>query len=174
MAVESFSFFLKTEKIPDSEIFFSNLEKYRLKYYYFQVESTYYLFLFGKTNSFEVLDLCYRSLPIIEELNTKQRKLRSLRGFILYALEILETAGDEKIQIFESNLPPFFWKRVKEVIRQNQKGLLSKFLFETSNSPIQDSSLSIEEVLQNLQNEVTFLKNEFKKIEERFQISNNS
>jgi hypothetical protein len=164
---EPFSFFVKIEKISNADTFFPTLETYSLKYSYFQIDSNYYLFLFGKTHLTEILDFCYQSLLILEELNTKQRKLRSLRGFILYVLEIIEKDQDKNMTVLKTNLPPFFWVRVKEVIRQNQKGLLNKFLFGTSN-------LSMEDLLQNLQTEVIGLKNRLTSLEEEFKINQNS
>lgn len=165
MPVEPFSFFIKIQKIQNSETLFPKFESFGLKYYYFHINSTYYLFLFGKTNPSQVLDLCYRTISILEELNTKQRKLRSLRGFLLYALEILETAGEEEIEVVETNLPPLFWKRVKNVLRQNQKGILINFLFGNGNLAIRDSTICVEDVLQNLQTEVDFLKNKVEMLE---------
>lgn len=49
-----------------------------------------------------------------------------MREFFLYALEILKTGKD--YQILQTNLQPFFWRKVKNIIRQNKKGALSGFL----------------------------------------------
>ena len=64
---------------------------------------------------------------MIQELDSKQRKIRSLRGFFLYALEIMENAKD--YEILSTNLQPFFWQKVKNIIRQNKKAALQEFLF---------------------------------------------
>ena len=64
---------------------------------------------------------------MIQELDSKKRKIRSLRGFFLYALEIMETGKD--YEILSTNLQPFFWRKVKTIIRQNKKGALLEFLF---------------------------------------------
>lgn len=165
MEIQPFSFFVKTQKMSNLENLFFQFEKYSLKYYYFQISHSYYLFLFGKVNAPEVWDFFYESLPILEELNTKQRKLRSLRGFLLYALEILETAGEDNIQVLATNLPPLFWKRVKDVIRQNQKGVLLNFLFRDSDQLTFPPKVCCEEILQTLQTEINILKNKVEVLE---------
>jgi len=43
---------------------------------------------------------------VIRELDSKQRKIRSLRGFFLYTLEIIENGKD--YEILETNLQSFF------------------------------------------------------------------
>ena len=37
------------------------------------------------------INFLYQSVDVIQELDSKQRKIRSLRGFFLYALEIFDT-----------------------------------------------------------------------------------
>lgn len=64
---------------------------------------------------------------MLEEFDSKQRKIRSFRGFFLYGLEIIENAED--YEILERNLQSFFWKKVKNIIRQNKKGAFLEFLF---------------------------------------------
>ncbi len=63
---------------------------------------------------------------------------------------------NKKIQVFETNLSPFFWKRLKQALRQKQKELLNQFLFKTLTVSIQNLSLSLYEVFQT---EFTILKN---------------
>ena len=65
----------------------------------------YYLFVYLQ-KSIEI-DFLYQSVDVIQELDSKKRQIRSLRGFFLYALEIMETGKD--YQILETNLQPFFW-----------------------------------------------------------------
>jgi|JI91814BRNA_FD_contig_101_412366_length_1498_multi_3_in_0_out_0_2 hypothetical protein len=171
MSIETWSFFLKIEEISNSDTFFLKLKEYRLKYHYFQICSTYYLFLVGTSHSWDVLELCYKRLEIVEELNKKQRKLRSVRGFFLYVSEILEKGGDKNIEVLETNFPPLFWKRVKDVLRQNKKGALTELLFGTSNSSIKKSKISLEELAQNLQTlqiQVNLLKDKVKYLESSY------
>ena len=159
MLLKPWSFFLKIKKIPSPNSFFLDLEEKVLKYHYFQIDSTYYLFLVGTTNSEEVLELCYKKLEILEELNKKQRKIRSLRGFFLYVSEILETGEDKNLKVIKTNFSPVFWKRVKEVIRQNQKGDLTALLFETSPCDVlyPDLIQTIQTQLNGLQNTIEIL-----------------
>jgi len=70
----------------------------------------------------------YQSIDVIQEWDSKQRKIRSLRGFFLYALEIMENGEDSKI--LSTNLQAFFWRKVKNVIRQNKKAALHEFLLK--------------------------------------------
>ena len=72
---------------------------------YFQVDRNYYLFLYAQ-KSIDI-NFLYQSIDVIQELDSKQRKIRSLRGFFLYALEIMEKREDYEILI--TNLQPFFW-----------------------------------------------------------------
>ena len=82
-------------------------------------------------------------------LDSRERRIRSIRGLILYALEIMEK--DEKFQILETNLEPFFWKNVDRVIRQNQRSGLENYLFSTdSKSQIISSQNSSQLNFQNL------------------------
>lgn len=72
MEIENSIFFLKIKKIPSSDTFFRVLEqKYQLKYHYFQIYSTYYLFLVELGNSEGIMSFCYDQLQILEELNRK-------------------------------------------------------------------------------------------------------
>lgn len=71
------------------------------------------------------------SLVVIKELDTKKRKIRSVRGLLIYAWEIIQ---DEKlITVIKTNFQPLFWGRLKNVLRQNKKNCLLNFLFENSN-----------------------------------------
>jgi hypothetical protein len=101
------------------------------------------------------IDFLYQAVDVIQELDSKKRKLRSSRGFLLYALEIMENGKDSKI--LSTNLQPFFWQRVKDVIRQNKKGALQEFLFRSQlNQSINHSDL--EEKIQILQNQLNSLQ----------------
>jgi len=99
---------------------------------------------------------------VIQELDSKQRKIRSLRGFFFYALEIIENVQD--YEILSTNLQPFFWKKVKNIIRQNKKGALLEFLFGSDNDKgdsFQSLSPSLKEMekkIKNFQNQVNFLQ----------------
>ena len=94
-------------------------------------------------------------------MDSKQRKIRSLRGFFLYVLEIMEKGED--YEILKTNLQPFFWRKVKNVIRRNKKTALHEFLFgsQSSDTDITNSTTefqSLKERMESLQNQVNSLQ----------------
>ena len=103
------------------------------------------------------------SSNVLQELDSKKRQIRSLRGFFLYALEIMEAGRD--FEILSTNLQPFFWRKVKTIIRQNKKKALQEFLFGSSNLLEQSQNFyhekqnlkELEEKIQTLHNEVDSL-----------------
>ena len=73
------AFFFEIEEIPENSPIFEELQKEELFFSYFQVDQKYYLFFYGqKSIDINLIEL---HLQIIEELDRKQRKIRSLRGF---------------------------------------------------------------------------------------------
>jgi hypothetical protein len=78
------------------------------------------------------INFLYQSIDVIQELDSKQRKVRSFRGFFLYALEIMQMG--ENYEILKTNLQPFFWRKVKNIIRQNKKPAFQEFLFGSQES----------------------------------------
>ena len=96
-------------------------------------------------------------IDILEELDTKQRKIRSVRGFFIYALEIMEAKKD--LEILTTNLKASFWRKLKTILRQNKKEVLLRFLFGSQ----QQSDL--EETIQNLQDQVNSLQNRIIELE---------
>ena len=101
---------------------------------------------------------------MIQELDSKQRKIRSLRGFFLYALEIIENAQD--YEILSTNLQPFFWKKVKNIIRQNKKGALLEFLFGSDNGR-GDSYQSSSPTVKILEDQIQALKNQINSLQQK-------
>ena len=92
---------------------------------------------------------------MIQELDSKQRKIQFLKGFFLYALEIIENAQD--YEILSTNLQPFFWRKVKNIIRQNRKGALREFLCGSDNGK-DDSSQSLSPALQEMEEKIQNLQ----------------
>jgi len=41
----------------------------------------------------------------------------------------METGTGKNYEILSTNLQPFFWRKVKNIIRQNKKAILQEFLF---------------------------------------------
>ena len=154
------AFFFQTKQIPENSTIFDQFKQQNIFFSYFQVDQNCYLFFYAQ-KSIDIQFL-YQSLDVIQELDSKQRKIRSLRGFFLYALEIIENAQD--YEILSTNLQPFFWKKVKNIIRQNKKGALLEFLFGSDNDrgdSFQSLSPSLKEMekkIKNLQNQVTLLQ----------------
>ena len=93
-------------------------------------------------------------------MDSKQRKIRSLRGFFLYALEIMEIAKDS--EILHTNLQPFFSRKVKNIIRQNKKAALQEFLFGSqkisSATDMTKEFQSLKETMEALQNQINSLQ----------------
>ena len=75
------AFFFETEQIPENSLLFEELQKQELFFSYFQIDPNYYLFFYGQ-KSIEI-DFIYQSINVIQELDRKQRKIQSLRGFFL-------------------------------------------------------------------------------------------
>ena len=118
-------FFFQAQQIPDNTSLFNQFKEQNIFYSYFQVDQNYYLFFYQQTPI--DLQFLYQFVDVIQELDYKKRKIRSFRGFFLYALEIIQMG--ENYEILKTNLQPFFWKKVKDIIRQNKKSALQEFLF---------------------------------------------
>ena len=147
------AFFFEIQSIPDDTILFDQFQQQNICYSYFQVEQNYYLFVYSQ--KFIDIDSIDPFIHIIQELDTKQRKIRSLRGFFLYALEILERTNNS--QILKTNLKPSFWRNLKSILRQNKKTVLLQFLFGRGYS-YPPSSSHFEDQIQTLKNQLDSLE----------------
>jgi hypothetical protein len=130
------------------------------------VDQNYYLFLYAQKPI--QIDFLYQEIDVIQELDSKKRKIRSLRGFFLYALEIIQNA--ENYEISQTNLQPFFWRKVKNIIRQNKKGALLEFLFgkdEYKKSNHQGSTSHLQDQIANLQNSYEVLRSQVERLQDR-------
>lgn len=142
----NYGFLFETEEIDQKT--FEKFEVEEISYCYFSASQKYYLFGFQK----EVLDLNYicQLIQVKNHLDSRKRKIRSIRGFILYALDIM--GEDKEFQILKTNLEPFFWKNVRRIINQNKKGGLENFLFPKE---------AFQEVeIRNLKNKIYKLEKE--------------
>ena len=83
---------------------FDEFEEQKIFFLYFQVQQNYYLFFYSQKPI--DIDRIESFIDILEELDTKQGKIRSLRGFFLYLLEIMEKGQD--YQILKTNLQSSF------------------------------------------------------------------
>ena len=145
----------KSKYFENDSLIFDEFKNQTISFSYFQADQKYYLFFYSQ-KSIDI-DLIDPFIHILQELDTKQRQIRSFRGFFLYALEIMETGKD--YEILETNLQPFFWRKVKNIIRQNKKAVLLEFLLGSQESRGYSSIGSIpshfvhtlEEKIQTLQ-----------------------
>ena len=156
------AFFFEIQPIPDDTILYDQFQQQNIFYSYFQVEQKYYLFFYSQ-KSIDI-DLIEQFIDILEELDTKQRKIRSLRGFFLYALEIMNNEKD--LQIFKTNLKPSFWRNLRTILRQNKKEVLLRFLFgkgysfEASNSHLEDQIQTLKSQVDSLHQKIIQLEQE--------------
>lgn len=149
--------FFQTQQISDHTILFNELKQQKSFFSYFQVDQKYYLFVYAQ-QSLDI-NLLYQSVHVIQELDSKQRKIRSLRGFFLYALEIIESGKD--YEILETNLQPFFWRKVRNIIRQNKKAALQEFLFGSQ------ESIASTEIQNDLKDKIESLENRVNSLQDR-------
>jgi len=159
-------FFFQTQPIPDSSSIFDQFNQQNIFFSYFQVDQNYYLFVYAQ-KSIDI-NFLYQSIDVIQELDSKQRKIRSFRGFFLYALEIMQMG--ENYEILKTNLQPFFWRKVKTIIRQNKKAALQEFLFGSdSGESYQGSSPRVkilEDQIKALQNQIDSLQEKIIQLEQ--------
>ena len=98
-------------------------------------------------------------IDILEELDTKQRKIRSLRGFFLYILEIMDNGKD--LQILRANLQPSFRRKLRKILRQNKKAALQEFLFGSQ------ESIASTEIQNDLKDKIESLENQVNSLQDR-------
>lgn len=166
-------YFFQINKISQDAIILEQLKEQGIFFSYFKVDRKHYLLLYDK-KLFKI-DFIIATFNYLIHLNVKKRKIRSLRGFLLYAIEIMENGRDR--QILHTNLSPLFWEDVKDVIRQNRKKALDTFLFESElNESIQDSWSQnnfeeelkrVNEKLNSLEAECKSLKGNVNRLEEK-------
>lgn len=148
------AFFFQIQQISDHGIIFDQFKKQTVFFSYFQVDQKYYLFFYIQ-KSIEI-DFLYQAVNVIQKLDSKKRKIRSFRGFLLYVLEIMANGKD--FEILSTNLQPFFWKNVKDVIRQNKKGALQEFLFGSQLNQSINHSDSQNDLQKKIQSQLNSLQ----------------
>ena len=123
-------------------------------------------------NSIDI-NFLYQLIDVIQELDSKQRKIRSFRGFFLYGLEIMEMG--ENYEILKTNLQPFFWRKVKTIIRQNKKAALQEFLFGSQDSiAAPEIQNHLNEKIESLENQVNSLQDRISELETKLTFEENS
>jgi len=156
-------FFFQTQQIPDSSSIFNQLKEQKIFFSYFQVDQKYYIFIYSQ-KSIDI-NFLYQLIDVIQELDSKQRKIRSFRGFFLYGLEIMQMG--ENYEILKTNLQPFFWRKVKTIIRQNQKGALLEFLFGKDEVNQEQTDLCSAGLIPHMQDQIQILKNEMSSLQQK-------
>lgn len=155
-----FAYFAEIEPISKSSNLFEGLNEKNYQYYYFQKNQAFYIFLFGKEGN-NLVEYLLSFLKIRKELDTKKRKIRSIRGFLFYVLETIEY-DETLVTVLKTNLSPFFWKRVQNVLKQNKKDNLLNFLFGTleffPTSSIKLKYLELENQVSKIKSELEVLK----------------
>ena len=140
-------FFFQIDQISDDSIIFDEFKRQTIFFSYFQVDQKYYIFFYAP-KSIDI-DFFYQSFEdmssnVIQKLESKKRQIRSLRGFFLYALEIMESGID--LTVLKTNLKPFFWRKIKNIMKQNKKAALQEFLFGSQDQKI---GSTLQTTLQN-------------------------
>ena len=172
------AFFFETQQIPDDTIIFDEFKKQTIFFSYFQVDQKYYLFFYRQ--KFIDIDLIDPFINILQELDIKQRKIRSLsrmrsKGFFLYALEIMEfedlktclqTSNGKDLKILTTNLQPSFWRKIKTILRQNKKAVLLEFLFRNTEGK-GDGSLDLHTQVKILEDQIDKIQNKLNYLQER-------
>lgn len=151
-------YLLEIKKIDQNSSVFHKLEKKGICYSYFKKKQKYYLFGYSRILDFDIIDAISQEIEIIAQLNKKQRVIRSVRGYILYTLEIMGNKDD--LNILRTNLPKFFWQNVENVIRQNKKNNLLKFLVKNISDEVDESEF--EKRLKLLEHEISRIKESLK------------
>lgn len=81
-------YFFQVSQISQNEIILYQLKEHKIFFSYFQVNEHYYLFFYDEKPI--KIDFFDKINSFIKELDSKKRKIRSLRRFLLYALEIMK------------------------------------------------------------------------------------
>ena len=156
------AFFYQIQPISDNSTVFEELTNQQLFFSYFQVDQKYYLF-FYQQKSIDI-DRIEPLIHILDELDRKQRKIRSLRGFFRYVLEIMGNGQD--YQILKTNLQPSFWRKLKTILRQNKKIVLLQFLFGSQDLIAEPETQNhVNEKIEALQNQVNSLQQKIIQLE---------
>lgn len=151
----------ETNKIKKDSDLFNQFKNQNIFFYYFQISEKYYLFLFAEKPISLDFTVNLSEIEVIRKIDSKQRQLRSLRGFILYVLELRMTKPNKEIA---TNLKPFFWTDVERVLNKRKKNGLKEFLFGKEAQEVEeDINIKLEKMqnqIEKLRSEISFLKNQ--------------
>lgn len=157
---QTFAHLLKINPIDENSSLFQEFKKRKFFFQYFQLETDYFLLIYGKKDEESNIDTEFflESIEVIQELNTRKRRLRSIRGFLLYAIELMNSYN-YPVNIIATNFQPLFWQRITSILRQNKKNYLLQFLFGNKNN--QKITVERDEILQK---EILSLREELKSL----------
>jgi hypothetical protein len=165
--------FFEIQQISENSPLFNEFKNQEIFFSYFLVDQKYYLF-FYEQKSIDI-DRIDPFIHILEKLDTKERKIGSLRGFFLYALEIMDNRKD--LEILNTNLQASFWRKLRKILRQNKKEVLLRFLFVSPDERVpsyEGSNPILEETIQKLQksndelcSQVNFLVEQVERLQQR-------
>ena len=122
------AFYQIYELEPNSISMWDIIKKQNIFYTYFFANQNFYLFLFYPSLFRKNLLSYLTQIQIIKKLDKKPRKIRSTSGFCRYALEIMESSN---CKILKTNYDSSFWKKLRVILKRNQKASLTKFLNQT-------------------------------------------
>jgi len=102
-------------------------------YSYFRIQTNYYFLTFSKNKLFEVLvsNLLDRQTYILKNIITRERRLRSLRGFLNYVIELKDSK--KEFEVLATNLQSDFWPDIEMILQSKNKSRLNEFLFSKTN-----------------------------------------
>jgi hypothetical protein len=161
MERQPFAFFAEIKPIEESSNLIKTLEKEEFYFYYFKKKSSHYIFLYGKNSNY--LEILESDPIIIQELNTKKRKIRSVRGFLLHALDLIQ--DENSIKILQTNFRPRFWSTLKDVLKQNKKNCLLEFLFQPSKAVnLSSEQKQLEKQIETMEEQMLSLKEKVKRL----------
>ena len=147
-------YFFQIKEIAKDSLLLDEVKKQGIFFSYFQIDKEYYPILYNK--KLIEIDSFLTNTDIIKELNSKKRKIRSISGFLLYALKIIQ---DEKlITVLKTNFQHLFWPRLKKAMKQNKKDSIAHFLFKSSNSINLPSDQKVSSVLKEMTSKISSLK----------------
>ena len=139
MAMQEFIQLIQIQSISDKVLLkklCKNLDN--LVYYsYFRIQTNYYFLTFSKNKLFEVLvsNLLDRQTYILKNIITRERRLRSLRGFLNYVIELKNSK--KEFEVLATNLQSDFWLDIEIILQSKNKSRLNEFLFSKTNVPQQ-------------------------------------
>jgi len=159
-------YLFETELIEKNSNCFKEFNKSNIFFYYFKRDYEYYLFLFSYSLISIEFITSFSEITLLKKIDSRERKIRSLRGLFEYVLELRAL---KKPKTINTNLRQFFWEEVKSVLNQRKKNGLENFLFgkeiandkiilKNDNMILKIESIQLQSALHHLEQEINELK----------------